>query len=114
LTFESEEVLEQILKGLPLQVTPKDQGTAKAQVSTPHSIILVDFHIVFFQALVRDNYRCLITRSFDMYIYLKHPEIVARAASCGIIVRPTYATHIFPASTIRWITGDDVEDAKVS
>ena len=68
----------------------------------------------FFQALVRDNYCRLVSGSFDMYIYARPPETVARAASRSIIVRPTYATHIFPASPSEGVAGADVGDSKVS
>jgi hypothetical protein len=40
------EQVQQILQGV-LQVTPRDQRTAKAQVSTPHSVILGQFLISF-------------------------------------------------------------------
>ena len=42
------EQVQQILQGV-LQVTPRDQRTAKAQVSTRHSVVLVDFNIISFR-----------------------------------------------------------------
>ncbi|KAK0458291.1 uncharacterized protein EV420DRAFT_1309047 [Desarmillaria tabescens] len=61
-------------------------------------------------ALIRDNFRCVLSGAVDMFSYLENEEIEAQVHAQSLIVQETQCSHIFFQSTDISLS----EDAKVS
>ncbi|OBZ65789.1 hypothetical protein A0H81_14339 [Grifola frondosa] len=79
----------ELLKFL-LEEAPKDHATAKAK------------------ALIRDQYRCVLTGAYDYECYSKMPDITELVRTNNLPVTHTEAAHIIPDSTNMRISEQNV------
>jgi hypothetical protein len=98
-----------------LAEAPKDQSTAKKHVShhvsSTWSIIYI--YKKSFQALIRDDYRCVVTGNTDFYSKENIPRLADRCLHERVSPVFTQVAHIFPVSTNKRIATDEERHPKV-
>jgi hypothetical protein len=94
---------------------PKDQSTAKKHVSHHVSSTWSIFSLykISFQALIRDDHRCVVTGGTDFYSKEKIPRLEERCLRERVSPVFTQVAHIFPASTNKRVAVDEKSHRKV-